>query len=45
MVWMFIFKSEFLATDPEVPGAIPGPTRFLRSRGSGMGSTQPREDN
>jgi hypothetical protein len=20
--------SEFLATDPEVPGSIPGPTRF-----------------
>jgi hypothetical protein len=22
------FMSEFLATDPEVPGSIPGPTRF-----------------
>jgi hypothetical protein len=28
------------------PGSIPGATRFfLRSRGSGTGSTQPREDN
>jgi hypothetical protein len=32
--------SEFLATDPEVLGSIPDPTRF-----SGTGSTQPREDN
>jgi hypothetical protein len=28
-----------LATDPEVPSSIPGPTRF--SEKSGMGSTQP----
>jgi hypothetical protein len=35
---------EFLATDPEVPGSIPGLSDFLRSRGSGMGSTQTRED-
>jgi hypothetical protein len=28
------------------PGSIPGATRFfLRSSGSGTGSTQPREDN
>jgi hypothetical protein len=28
------------------PGSIPGATRFfLRSSGSGLGSTQPREDN
>jgi hypothetical protein len=33
--------SEFLATDPEVPGSIPGAT----SSGFGTGSTQPREDN
>jgi hypothetical protein len=25
--------SEFLATDPEVPGSIPGPTRFSEKRG------------
>jgi hypothetical protein len=37
---------EFLATDLEVPGLIPGATRFfLRSSGSGTGSTQPRDDN
>jgi hypothetical protein len=33
-----------MATDPEVPGSIPGPTRFSE-KGSGTGSTQPREDN
>jgi hypothetical protein len=32
-------------TDPEVPGSIPGAANFLRSSGSGMGSTQPGEDN
>jgi hypothetical protein len=36
--------SEFLATDPEVPGSIPDATKFLSS-GSGTGSSQPREDN
>jgi hypothetical protein len=34
-----------LATDPEVPGSIPGPTTFSEKWGSGKGSTQPREDN
>jgi hypothetical protein len=37
--------SEFLATDQEVPGSIPALPDFLRSSGSGTGSTQPREDN
>jgi hypothetical protein len=37
--------SEFLATDPEVPGSTLGPTRFSEKWGSGTGSTQPREDN
>jgi hypothetical protein len=36
---------EFLATDPEVPGSIRGATYFLRSSGSGTGSTHSREDN
>jgi hypothetical protein len=34
--------SEFLATDAEVRGYIPSLPDFLRSSGSGMGSTQPR---
>jgi hypothetical protein len=35
-----------VATDLEVPASIPGPTRFFcEVRGSGTGSTQPREDN
>jgi hypothetical protein len=34
----------FLATGPEVPGSVPGPTRFLRNNGSGTVFTQPRED-
>jgi hypothetical protein len=37
--------SEFVATDPVVPGSILGATSFLRSTGSGTGSTQPREYN
>jgi hypothetical protein len=37
--------SEFLATDPEDSGSIPGATRFSESSGSGTGSTQPREYN
>jgi hypothetical protein len=37
--------TEFLATDPEVPGSIPGPTRFSEGSGSGTESTQPREYN
>jgi hypothetical protein len=36
--------SEFLTANPQVPGSIPGTTRFLSSSGSGTGSTQPRED-
>jgi hypothetical protein len=40
-----IYWSEFLATDPEVSGSIPALRDFLRSSGSGTGSTQPREDN
>jgi hypothetical protein len=34
--------SEFLATDPEVRVRLPALTYFLRSSGSGTGSTQPR---
>jgi hypothetical protein len=37
--------SEFLATGPEVPGSIPGTTRFSEIDGSGTGSTQLREYN
>jgi hypothetical protein len=37
--------SEFLATDPEILGFIPGATRSLRTSGSGTGSTQSREYN
>jgi hypothetical protein len=37
VVWLF------LATDPEVPDSIPSAPDFLRSSGSGTGSTQPRE--
>jgi hypothetical protein len=34
---------EFLATDPEVGVRFPALSHFLRSSGSGTGSTQPRE--
>jgi hypothetical protein len=37
--------SVVLATDPEVPDSIPSVPDFLRSSGSGTGSTQPREYN
>jgi hypothetical protein len=37
--------SEFLATDPEVRVRFPALPDFLRSSGSGMGSTLPREHN
>jgi hypothetical protein len=37
--------SEFLATDPEVRVRFPALPDFLRSGGSGTGSTQPREHN
>jgi hypothetical protein len=37
--------SEFLATDPEARVRFPALPNFLRSSGSGTGSTQPREDN
>jgi hypothetical protein len=40
-----IFWSEFLATDPEVRVRFPALPDFLRSSGSGTGSTQPREYN
>jgi hypothetical protein len=39
-----VWWTEFLATDPEIPGSIPGATDFLKSSGSGTGSTQPCED-
>jgi hypothetical protein len=38
-------RSEFLATDPEVRVRFPALPDFLRSSGSGTGSTQPREYN
>jgi hypothetical protein len=37
--------SEFLATDPEIRVRFPALPYFLRSSGSGTGSTQPREYN
>jgi hypothetical protein len=37
--------SEFLATDPEVRFRFPALLDFLRSSGSGTGSTWPREYN
>jgi hypothetical protein len=37
------YLSEFLATDPEVRVPFPELPDFLRSGGSGTGSTQPRE--
>jgi hypothetical protein len=36
--------SEFLTTDPEVPGSIPGSTRFTEKWRVWNGSTQLRED-
>jgi hypothetical protein len=44
--WRTIYTSkvrEFLATDPEVQVRFPALLDFLRSSGSGTGSTQPRE--
>jgi hypothetical protein len=40
-----IYWSEFLATDPEFRVRFPALPDFLRSSGSGTGSTHPREDN
>jgi hypothetical protein len=40
-----VYQSESLAADPEELGSIPGATWFLRSSGSGIESTQPREEN
>jgi hypothetical protein len=41
-----VYWSEFLATDPEIRVRFPAlPDIFLRSTGSGTGSTQPRDDN
>jgi hypothetical protein len=40
-----IIDSEFLASDPVVRVPFPAPPNFLRSSGSGTGSTQPREYN
>jgi hypothetical protein len=42
---LFFVIPEFLATDPEFPGSIPGATSLIRITGSGTGFTQPREDN
>jgi hypothetical protein len=41
----FIWWLEFLAADPEVLVRFPALPDFLRSSGSGTGSTQPREYN
>jgi hypothetical protein len=32
-VTRFLILAEFLATDPEVPGSIPGPTTFSEKKG------------
>jgi hypothetical protein len=40
-----IYWSQFLATDPEVRVRFPALPDFLRSSGSGTGSTQPCEYN
>jgi hypothetical protein len=40
-----VWWSEFLATDPEVWVGFPALPDFLRSSGSGIGFTQPREYN
>jgi hypothetical protein len=40
-----VYWSEFLATDPVIPDSFPALPDFLRSCGSGTGSTKPREDN
>jgi hypothetical protein len=40
-----VWWSELLATDPEVLVRFPELPNFLRSSGSGTGSTQPREYN
>jgi hypothetical protein len=41
----FVIWSEFLATDPVDRVLFPALPLFLRSSGSGTGSTQPREYN
>jgi hypothetical protein len=38
-------SGQFLATDSEAPGTIPGATRIFGSSGSGTVSIQSREDN
>jgi hypothetical protein len=38
-------EPEFLVTDPDVRVRFPAPPDFLRSSGSGTGSTQTREYN
>jgi hypothetical protein len=38
-----VYRSQLLATDPEVRVRVPALPDFLRSSGSGTGSTQPRE--
>jgi hypothetical protein len=40
-----VWRSEFLATDPEVRVRFPALPDFPRSSGSGTGSTQPRDYN
>jgi hypothetical protein len=41
VVWL----SEFLTTDPEIPGSIPALPNFLRNSGSETRATQAHEDN
>jgi hypothetical protein len=43
--YAFILKKEFLPTDPEARVRFPVLPDFLRSSGSGTGSTQPCEYN
>jgi hypothetical protein len=40
-----VWWSEFLLTDPELRVQFPALSDFLRSSGSGTGSTQPSEYN
>jgi hypothetical protein len=44
-MYVMVQLSEFLATDLEVRGRFPALPDFLRSSGSGTGSSQPHEYN
>jgi hypothetical protein len=45
MTTSVVYWLEFLATDPDVWIQLPALPDFLRSSGSGTGSTQPQEYN